>query len=71
MGINRDKPDYWKVDIQASVDLYNRWFMKFAPEAFRQAREKVTARVEDMLNVTLDFGHVTADLVLRYSQTIE
>ena len=31
MGINRDKPDLWKSDIIQSVDLYNSWFMEFAP----------------------------------------
>lgn len=35
MGINRDKPDYWKKDTAASVDMYNEWFMNFAPKTFR------------------------------------
>ena len=43
MGINRDKPDEWKKDIAKSVDLYNTWFMNFAPVAFRKTR-KLTAR---------------------------
>lgn len=38
MGINRDKPDLWKKDILQSVDLYNGWFMEFAPKAFRDTR---------------------------------
>ena len=32
MGINRDKPDLWKEDIARSVDMYNEWFMNFAPK---------------------------------------
>jgi hypothetical protein len=29
MAVNLDKPHLWKQDTQASVDHYNRWFMKF------------------------------------------
>ena len=31
MSVNRDKPDRWKDDIAASVDMYNEWFVEFAP----------------------------------------
>jgi hypothetical protein len=37
MSINADKPHLWKADITASVDLFNTWFMKFAPKAFRDS----------------------------------
>jgi type II restriction enzyme len=40
MAINLNKPHIWKQDIAASVDLYNNWFMKFAPVAFRTERDK-------------------------------
>ena len=33
MAVNRDKPDRWKRDIAQSVDMYNDWFMRFAPKA--------------------------------------
>ncbi len=33
MPANLDKPDRWKADIAQSVDLYNHWFMQFAPVA--------------------------------------
>jgi hypothetical protein len=38
MAINRSNPDRWKEDIVQSVDLYNSWFMEFAPKAFRVPR---------------------------------
>ncbi len=38
MGINLDKPHLWNQDIIQSVDLYNTWFMDFAPKAFRETR---------------------------------
>lgn len=49
MGINRDKPDLWKKDILQSVDLYNGWFMEFAPKAFRDTRGATAAKVESAL----------------------
>ncbi|HEX9922745.1 MAG TPA: XamI family restriction endonuclease, partial [Anaerolineae bacterium] len=35
MAVNLDKPQRWKLDIAASVDFYNHWFMRFAPKAYR------------------------------------
>lgn len=52
MSINRDKPDMWKKDIQLSVDLYNNWFMLFAPKAFRDTRMKTAVQVETALALT-------------------
>lgn len=52
MGINRDKPDLWKDDIACSVDMYNDWFMNFAPEAYRTTRRQTTKDVEDTLKET-------------------
>jgi len=44
--INADKPHLWKADIAASVDQFNEWFMRFAPEAFRATRVKTTESVK-------------------------
>ena len=46
MAVNLDKPHLWKQDTQASVDHYNKWFMTFAPKAFRETRVEATKRVE-------------------------
>lgn len=54
MPINNDKPHLWKADIVASVDLYNEWFMKFAPLAFRTARKSTVQIVEVALIATGD-----------------
>lgn len=40
MAVNWDKPDRWKQDIAQSVDMYNDWFLRFAPKAYRKARVK-------------------------------
>jgi hypothetical protein len=45
MPINANRPDRWKADIEASVDFYNNWFMRFAPAAYRQTRTETTERV--------------------------
>src|SRR5438034_6821841 len=56
MPVNRDKPDRWKADIALSVDMYNDWFMKFAPAAFRATRIQTTKDVESALHET---GNIT------------
>jgi hypothetical protein len=52
MAVNRDKPDRWKTDVAQSVDMYNDWFMKFAPSAFRETRIQTTKDVESTLRST-------------------
>lgn len=52
MAINLDKPARWKADIAKSVDMYNDWFMKFAPHAFRTTRIQTTKDVEATLRST-------------------
>jgi hypothetical protein len=52
MPVNSDKPQNWKKDIARSVDLYNDWFIKFAPQAYRNARAEATVAVESALKLT-------------------
>jgi type II restriction enzyme len=52
MSVNLDKPQQWKADVAASVDMYNSWFMHFAPEAFRTTRLQTTQDVVAALAVT-------------------
>lgn len=59
MGINRDKPDLWKDDIIQSVDLYNTWFMEFAPRAFRETRISTANDVEHALEITNFFQNIS------------
>ena len=58
--INADKPHLWKADIAASVDQFNEWFMKFAPEAFRSTRVKTTGHVKTALLATRDLRRIDA-----------
>lgn len=54
MGVNLDRPDRWKTDIAASVDMYNDWFVRFAPKTYREQRKETTQYVADVFNVTSD-----------------
>ncbi len=56
--INADKPYLWKADIAASVDQFNRWFMQFAPIAFRSTRVETTEEVKSALLTTADLRNV-------------
>lgn len=49
MPINSDKPHLWKNDVAASVDLFNTWFLQFAPKAYRETRIETTKAVEETL----------------------
>ena len=64
-GVNRTKPDRWKADIALSVDMYNDWFMKFAPSAYRETRIKTTKDVESTLTKTANLTDVSAALLRR------
>ncbi len=63
MAVNRDKPDRWKQDIAESVDMYNDWFMRFAPEAYRTTRVQTTKNVEAMLKATKNLKDVSVELL--------
>lgn len=65
MAVNRDKPDLWKQDIARSVDMYNNWFMRFAPQAYRSVRVKTTADVEATLRATTNLMNVGYELLKK------
>ncbi len=73
MAVNMDKPQRWKEDTKESVDHYNKWFMKFAPKAFRDTRIEVTKQVEQAVLDTDDLRKLTPELLLsgpRILQTL-
>lgn len=63
MAVNRDKPDRWKRDIARSVDMYNGWFLRFAPEAYRATRAQTTSAVEETLKETNNLRSIEAGLL--------
>src|SRR5579859_7263514 len=66
MSINADKPHLWKADTRASVDQFNRWFMKFAPKAYRETRLKTIESVERGLTFTKDLTTIAPDVIRKY-----
>ncbi len=62
-GSNRNNPDRWKQDIVLSVDMYNEWFLRFAPSAFRETRIKTTVQVEETLRKTQNLTDITVGLL--------
>lgn len=63
MAVNRDKPDRWKADIAQSVDMYNDWFLRFAPDAYRTTRVETTKAVEATLQVTQNLTDIGVPLL--------
>jgi len=63
MAVNRDKPDRWKADVARSVDMYNTWFINFAPQAFRETRVKVTEVVAANLKATNNLKNLHLEML--------
>ncbi len=70
MGINFDKPHLWKQDIIQSVDLYNAWFMDFAPTAFRQTRITTAKSVAKALKETDYLNNVSPEVLQKYPEVL-
>jgi hypothetical protein len=63
VAVNRDKPDRWKADIAQSVDMYNDWFMEFAPKAFRDTRVQTTEDVRNTLEITNNLTNIRPEVL--------
>lgn len=64
MAVNLDKPNRWKSDIIQSVDMYNNWFMEFAPVAFRTTRIQTIVDVKTTLKLTANLTNINT-IILR------
>ena len=69
-AVNLDKPQTWKADITQSVDMYNDWFMKFAPKAFRETRIKTTKAVEDTLHTTANLTNIKPAILRKHPEVL-
>jgi XamI-like restriction endonuclease len=59
MPINADKPNLWKKDVAASVDLYNTWFVSFAPTTYRETRARTTEQVKQSFEYLNNLRNMT------------
>ena len=58
MSVNANKPERWKADVARSVDFYNDWFMRFAPQAYRDTRVETTKQVMSALKLTSNLTNI-------------
>lgn len=70
MAINLDKPYLWKADIAKSVDLYNTWFMYFAPKAFRETRITTAKSVEKALRETNYLNNISPIVLQNHPEVL-
>lgn len=70
MPVNLDKTLQWKEDIARSVDMYNDWFMKFAPKAFRETRIQTTKDVEATLRATENMTNVKPEILRKHPEIL-
>jgi len=71
LPVNRDNPDRWKADIAQSVDLFNEWFIVFAPKAFRETRIATTRQVEAALRWTENLTKITSDVLREHPDVLQ
>jgi hypothetical protein len=70
MPVNLDKTPQWKADIARSVDMYNDWFMQFAPKAFRETRIETTKDVEATLHATENMTNVKPAILRLHPEVL-
>jgi len=70
MAVNLDKPHLWKADIAQSVDMYNEWFLKFAPKAFRETRLQTTKDVEASLKATDNLANIALPVLHAHPEIL-
>lgn len=66
MPVNADKVHKWKADSLQSVDMYNDWFIRFAPLTYRETRAKTTGDVENALKWTHNLTNIEPNLLRQY-----
>ena len=71
MPVNNDKPHLWKQDVVASVDQFNRWFMRAAPQAFRESRIRATALVEAGVRNTGDLADINPEALRAHPDVLK
>ena len=70
MAINADKTQQWKKDVAASVDLFNQWFIEFAPRTYRETRLKTTECVSEALTLTNDLRSITPAVLAEHPKVL-
>ncbi|TMC14961.1 MAG: XamI family restriction endonuclease [Chloroflexi bacterium] len=70
MAVNADKTNIWKADIAQSVDMYNDWFVNFAPKVYRETRRRTTEDVENALKWTTNLTNIEPMLLRQFPEIL-
>jgi hypothetical protein len=70
VAVNFANPQQWKADIIQSVDMYNDWFMKFAPQAFRSTRLQTTKDVKAALHSTGNITNIQPIIMRKHPEIL-
>lgn len=70
MPVNANKPERWKLDIARSVDFYNDWFMRFAPQAYRDTRVETTEQVVSALEWTANLTNIEPTVLRQHPSVL-
>ena len=63
MAINLDKPHLWEQDTECSVDMYNEWFLRFAPATYLNNRFIAFLKVARAIKATQNLRHIDASVL--------
>lgn len=64
IDFNNRCTDRWKSDVEMSVEYYNDWFLRFAPETYIAERKVAAAQVEKAFKITKDLRVLTSDIII-------
>lgn len=70
MPINLDKPHRWKSDIAASVDFFNEWFLRFAPQTYQATRLHTVELVEEAFLYTQQLTQITPQIMRQHPRVL-
>ncbi len=70
MPSNRARPETWDADIKRSVEFYNDWFLRFAPEVYRTERVAAAESVEGMLAATSYLFDISSEKLRHYPESL-
>ena len=70
MPINADKPHLWKADVEESIDFYNDWFIRFAPDTYRKQRAITAKQVTHAFELTDYLRDIAPETLAEHPQVL-
>ena len=63
--LNNHRTEQWRADVIESVEFYNDWFLRFAPQTYVSERNDAAKKVEEAMKKTNDFTQLTANILFE------